>query len=285
VIVFGLQPDCKINDTNKFNICLDLDSTSGKFETWIQSFGNARDRWKQVIVEDGGLSFDASQFLEPDQYATEAPDMVDDIYIGGILAKIDGVDGVLGMVGPTHARTHPDGKFRPQSGFMTFDEEDVESMMADGTWTGVILHEMGHVLGIGTVWIDNDLHISEQDEYLGNFVKEEWANLGCSGKLPVETDGGEGTAGSHWDEECLNRELMTGIVDEDMSLSTITVASLRDMGYGVDYSAADPYDISMLEHPAFFRCWRHSKGIRDRLRHRETKVRYCIQTITNRLDI
>ena len=27
------------------------------------------------------------------------------------------------------------------------------------------------------------------------------------------------------------------------------------------------------EHPAFFRCWRHSKGIRDRLRHRETKVR------------
>jgi hypothetical protein len=42
--------------------------------------------------------------------------------------------------------------------------------------------------------------------------------------------------------------------------------------------------MKLLEHPAFFRCWRHSKGIRDRLRHRETKIRWCIKTIT-RLDI
>jgi hypothetical protein len=36
------------------------------------------------------------------------------------------------------------------------------------------------------------------------------------------------------------------------------------------------------EHPEFFRCRRQSKGIRDRLRHRETKVRYCIKSL-NRL--
>jgi hypothetical protein len=42
---------------------------------------------------------------------------------------------------------------------------------------------------------------------------------------------------------------------------------------------------SYQEHPAFFRCWRHSKGIRDRLQHRETKVCSCIKTVTNRLDI
>ncbi len=35
----------------------------------------------------------------------------------------------------------------------------------------------------------------------------------------------------------------------------------------------DNYTTDKQEHPAFFRCWRHSKGIRDRLRHRETKVR------------
>jgi hypothetical protein len=40
-----------------------------------------------------------------------------------------------------------------------------------------------------------------------------------------------------------------------------------------------------LEHPEFFRCWRHSKGIRDRLRHRATKVHRGIKTVTNRLDI
>jgi hypothetical protein len=34
-------------------------SNSGKFETWMQSFGVARDRWEQVLVKDGGLPFDA----------------------------------------------------------------------------------------------------------------------------------------------------------------------------------------------------------------------------------
>jgi hypothetical protein len=32
-----------------------------------------------------------------------------------------------------------------------------------------------------------------------------------------------------------------------------------------------------LEHPAFFRIWRHSKGIRDRLRQRQTSVRYWLK--------
>jgi hypothetical protein len=34
------------------------------------------------------------------------------------------------------------------------------------------------------------------------------------------------------------------------------------------------YSTVHQEHPAFFRFWGHSKGIRDRLRQRETSVRY-----------
>jgi hypothetical protein len=39
------------------------------------------------------------------------------------------------------------------------------------------------------------------------------------------------------------------------------------------------YSHALLEHPAFFRCQRHSKGIRDRLGHRETKARYYNQLL------
>jgi hypothetical protein len=35
---------------------------------------------------------------------------------------------------------------------MSFDSADLANMEADGTLNDVITHEMGHVLGIGTVW-------------------------------------------------------------------------------------------------------------------------------------
>ena len=35
---------------------------------------------------------------------------------------------------------------------------------------------------------------------------------------------------------------MTGFVDRNMPISKLTIASLEDIGYTVDYSAADEYD-------------------------------------------
>ena len=47
----------------------------------------------------------------------------------------------------------------------------------------------------------------------------------------------------HWDEDCLLDELMTGyVVGTRMPLSTLTIASLEDSGYPVDYSVAGVYD-------------------------------------------
>lgn len=37
---------------------------------------------------------------------------------------------------------------------------------------------------------------------------------------------------------------MTGYVDQGMILSSLTVASLEDMGYNVDYSQAEPFDFA-----------------------------------------
>jgi hypothetical protein len=96
----------------------------------------------------------------------------------------------------------------------------------------------------GTIWWHNDLHDGEYstDYYSGTNAQYEWEQICPGGKIPVETDGGAGTAGAHWDEKCLRGELMTGYVSPNaMQLSRLTIATLKDMGYGVDMSAADAY--------------------------------------------
>jgi hypothetical protein len=68
----------------------------------------------------------------------------------------------------------------------------------------------------------------------------------CS-SVPVERDYGSGTACGHWDEECMGNELMTGFLGPSASpLSRITVGTLQDLGYQVDYSEADAFSRSDL---------------------------------------
>jgi len=73
---------------------------------------------------------------------------------------------------------------------------------------------MHSVFGIGTLWELNGLY-TEGDEFYGQntAAQREWEAIGCSGgRLPVETDGGSGTAFSHWDEECLSKSSVPGVI-------------------------------------------------------------------------
>jgi hypothetical protein len=46
----------------------------------------------------------------------------------------------------------------------------------------------------------------------------------------------------HWDEVCFDNEIMTSVLDDGANpLSRVTIGSLEDLGYTVDYSAADSY--------------------------------------------
>jgi Leishmanolysin len=68
----------------------------------------------------------------------------------------------------------------------------------------------------------------------------------CNTSVPIELDGGSGTQCGHWDEECMRDELMTGFATGPTILSRITIGSLQDLGYQVNYSKADPYTFSDL---------------------------------------
>lgn len=101
-------------------------------------------------------------------------------------------------------------------------------------------------MGIGTLWRLNDL-VDDELNYLGEEAKTVWANdWGCQTDAPpVEKDGGSGTRGGHWDDACLRDELMTGYLgggDGPRPISKLTIASLEDIGYQVNYTAAEEYD-------------------------------------------
>jgi hypothetical protein len=145
-IQYGLQADCNNVDNTKFNICLDLKSASGKYETWMDAFALARNRWQQVITEDGGSARDISPWFPRRNIATKLPALVDDIYVAGVVVPIDGIGGILGMAGPSVIRK-VGGKYQPQGGIMKFDSADIGSFSAD-LWKAVIIHELGHVLGM-----------------------------------------------------------------------------------------------------------------------------------------
>jgi hypothetical protein len=170
-------------------------------------------------------------------------------------ANIDGGGGILGMAGPTRLRPNiPSmGKaaYLPCAGEMTFDVADLAKMEANGTLLDVILHEMLHVIGIGTVWKRKGVLSgagSADPTFIGAKCRAAFQESGGMGvSVPVENQGGGGTRDSHWRERSLGRELMTGYVSpsgKTNPFSRITIASLEDLGYDVDYTGADPYTVS-----------------------------------------
>ena len=131
---------------------------------------------------------------------------------------------------------------------MRFDSADLTQMENSGELQDVIIHEMGHVLGIGTLWDNLGLIIdagNNNPEFIGANAMREYATLkGLSNptSVPVANTGGQGTAGGHWRETVFDTELMTGYDDPGRNaLSRLTVASLQDLGYQVNYDQADAY--------------------------------------------
>lgn len=170
---------------------------------------------------------------------------IDDILIIASLVNIDGAGNVLGRAGPTHLiyEGTDSSTALPFAAIMEFDIADTEVYLEAGTWGDIVFHEMMHTLGFGTLWESTgvvDLVIDDNEtkkpiddtytyDYVGTFATD------ANGDAPlVETDGGSGTAGGHWAEASYDTELMTGYIDDPNYLSTMSIASLADLGYEVD---------------------------------------------------
>ena len=195
-------------------------------------FENAAARWAEIIIGD-----------LPE--ATIDGETIDDVIIEARGAAIDGPGNVLGQAGPTRVRIP---SFLPVKGIMEFDIGDLNRMEADGSLVNVIIHEMGHVLGIGTLWSHKGLLLgagTSNPMFTGDKAMREFADLrgaAAAEPVPVANTGGPGTRDGHWREVVFGNELMTGFLDPgENPLSRVTIGSLEDLGYAVNYNAAVPY--------------------------------------------
>lgn len=197
------------------------------------AFKKAAQRWTRVIRGDlPSVTIDN--------------EVIDDLLILAEGAGMDGSGGTLAEAGPTHVRADSG---LPTKGIMRFDTADLAAMEEDGTLEDVITHEMGHVLGIGTVWEDKRLLEgagSADPTFVGQMAMVEYGKLIGQGPhpVPVEGSGGEGTRDSHRRDSVFGAELMTGYVNPTVNpLSAVTVASLGDLGYEVEISHAEPFTL------------------------------------------
>ncbi|MEW4490607.1 proprotein convertase P-domain-containing protein [Thalassoglobus sp. JC818] len=197
-------------------------------------FADAAARWSEIIIGD-----------LPDAFTSIG--VVDDIVIDASAPEIDGRGGILGSAGPREVRG---GSLIPSYGVMRFDSADLDWLEAQGRLVDVIIHEMGHVLGIGTMWSGMGLVSglgSTNPIFTGTQARIAYGNLLGTGPqdVPVENAGGAGTRDAHWRESIFGTELMTGYLNSGVSnpISSVTVASLADMGYEVNMAAADFYTL------------------------------------------
>ncbi|WP_145026173.1 PEP-CTERM sorting domain-containing protein [Caulifigura coniformis] len=174
---------------------------------------------------------------------------VSEVFINAVIAPGDGVGNVLGSAGPSELVLDAAGFYLTTDGAMTFDSFDAQNVLDNGNWENLILHEMGHVLGFGTLWELNGVYdpLGDPSHFTGANAIAAWnSEFGQTGMPDVEQEGGGGTAGAHWNEnvngsgptgieDSLGRdmrdELMTGWLNPNSFISDMTVASFIDIGF------------------------------------------------------
>ena len=231
---------------------IDLAFDDGMDDGYKSAFANAATFWESKIID----------------YRSPANWGMNGIIINATVAYIDGQYGVLGSAGPdyvSYGTAVLDGDSAASSvcysteGSMTFDSADVDMMIGDGSWEGVIRHEMAHVIGFGTLWglnllgdgtIYNDFYVDGSGQYTGTAGLAAYqAEFDPDATfVPVELGGGAGTADGHWNEvdngaaltgimtasgDDMRNELMTGWLNAPTFLSNTTLGQFYDLGYTV----------------------------------------------------
>jgi hypothetical protein len=244
------------------------------------AFALAEATWESIIrgeLPDVSVNLTASQVAACFDGAPAVNTTIDDVRIYVEFSDIDGPGGTLATAGPCFVRAPPGGVSTPIFGVMRFDATDFGNQPA-ATLNRVILHEMAHVLGFGTLWPRNELledpscpdtngdavgDCSASDppgpdtRFVGLEGGRAYRALGgpLNAGVPVENGdsrpAGPGSRDGHWRESVFATELMTGFIQSNTAnpLSLLTVAALIDMGYEVDFAGVDDYSIP--GHPPF----------------------------------
>jgi PKD repeat protein len=217
------------------------------------AFQAAATRWQTIITAD--VPDSTQTFLAADCGVAGQTDVVgvDDLVIWvDTIAYNAANPNLLGQAGPCFSR-------QPSRltlvGDMAFVDTQLDKLLTANQLTDTVMHEMGHILGIGTHWNNNPsiaIGLSStagtcgtNPQFVGTNALREYHALGGAGNITIENTGGVGTCDGHWKETIFGTELMTGYLNGGVAnpLSKITLGSMQDLGYSIDLTKADSYQI------------------------------------------
>ena len=238
VVTTYTSGDPNIGNDLEFNVQINF---SGRWTVDEQAIVKwAADFYSQIITADIRDDFDLNGHL------------VDDIVITISKGRIDGNGSPLtgNILAQTSAIVGRDpgteDEWLPLTASIKLDSTDLRSSSLAGTWDAIILHELGHALGM----VGGLFNVLGLVDSFGNFIGPNAVDA-YGGAVPLENSGGSGTAGSHWDEadfapngEQMSNELMTGffVPGEVTLLSDTTIGAFADLGYTVtDPSVGSPW--------------------------------------------
>jgi hypothetical protein len=214
-------------DTPGFQITIRFDDvTGGPVPASVRTATlRAATRWSRVITGDVPGVMVGPIFIDDFEMVVQ---------MGLLGGAPEGPGGVLANAQPTAFRGMGTGL--PYSGITGIDPNDVggnQDALMD-----TVTHEIGHALGFApgadvfSRWIVGDTFTGP------NAVREFNAVFGRTGtSVPLQPG-----VRAHWDEAVFGNELMspTTFLNGDF-ISRVTIGALADMGYTVNYAAAEAY--------------------------------------------
>ena len=217
------------SDDRKFSIQLNYGDGLSTLNSGVRSaVSEAAKFWEDVVTSS---TFNGSHNLAID--------------VVGVAAPQDWLAAATNKSGTTDAT----GKWMPTTGTVRLNTSYSSSYNSDPTYLKTLLiHEFAHVLGIGTVWekqgrslVSRTSNTYNANTYAGKAYGE---LLGTYTPTAIPLEAG---AMGHWDEAKFGDELLTPYAEGatvKMPLSQVTLASLRDVGWNVNYGAADSFTLS-----------------------------------------
>jgi Bacterial pre-peptidase C-terminal domain/FG-GAP-like repeat len=235
------------SDSQKFLIDLQYDSTlSGLSAAARQAIRNAANFWESVIPYRSAITASnvltinlSGQFLDYNYFAVAAP----------TLQSFDNSTVTI-VSGVAYVNTQRLGELSANPAYLE----------------AIMTHELGHILGLGTLWepivfgvgngtsraigqtlINRSTATYNTISSRGTTTAASWAYGELLGNYTPTAVPIEPSVFAHWDETTFRTELMTPYAEAvgvATPASILTIASLRDIGWNVNYGAAQAYQLN-----------------------------------------
>ncbi len=211
----------------------------------------AADKWTRALSKNRG----DFRLNTPANHCFPGAPRLNEIHHNLLLfVSIAEVDGAGGQLAYTQICSISEDDALPILGHMRLDRADLAWMETETVLAGVITHEMGHVLGFNPLsYVAKGLAAGGvSDPYFsGGTARAKFADHGAwytGVTVPLEDSHDRGPNDPHWRFVIFGDELMASELGPKyrMPLSVITLGLFADLGYDVDFSVADSYEVIPL---------------------------------------